>query len=233
MSNSCKTKTDLEMENVRLRRKLMEAEERVERMRPTEKERRILDMLPRFDDDEPVWLGDEVGDFGGEIVDIHFDEKGAAIWNNACDHLHLGIGECVNRPAPEALDADGVPIKKGEILQGTGRSQHMFKVFDPHDIDPVVGCAFSVRCLDLDDEEECYCRPELLTHTRPDSWERLEGDAMNLMPKYWGCSFEPCDECPSKIDGKTPAEIYGVSSCSTAKELDIIRRAKALAGVGR
>ena len=197
------------------------------RREPSERERRILEMWPRYEDGEPVMPGDEVGDFGGEIVDIYFDEKGVAIWNNACDHLHLAIGERVKRPVQSVLDADGVEIKKGDTEWWKDRPTE-YMVTDVSD--GMVHLTYEGR---NGTEKTVATLLDRLTHARPDSWERLDEDAMKSMPKYWGCSFEPCDECPSKIDGKTPAEIYGVSSCSKAKELDIIRRAKALAGVGR
>lgn len=133
----------------------MEAAHVTKWLKLTERERQILDMWPRFEDGEPVWLGDEVGDFGGEIVDIYFNDKGAAIWNNACDHLHLAIGERAKRPAPK------------------------------------------------------------------DSWERLEEDASKDTCVYFGGTGHfDCSECSS-----------GGINCFRRMKLDLIRRAKALAGV--
>ena len=70
------------------------------------------------------------------------------------------------RPAPEVLDADGVPIHKGELL----------------------------------------------SHNRPDSWERLEKDARE---------FARDNQLPHDVDQME------------RDALDLIRRAKALAGVER
>ena len=108
----------------------------------------------------------------------------------------------LKRPVQSVLDADGVEITAGDTVYGVGRSQHSFDVIDPHHIDPEVGEAFSVRCYDRDEHEQCHCKPKLLTHTRPDSWERLEEDA------------ELNDET-GLVGGN----------------LDIVRRAKALARV--
>lgn len=114
------------------------------------------------------------------------------------------------RPAPKVLDADGVEIHVGDTVYGVGRSQHSFDVLDPHHIDPEVGEAFSVRCYDRDEGEECHCRPELLTHDLPDSWERLEEDARE---------FARDNQLPHDVDQMERDAV------------DLIRRAKKLAGV--
>lgn len=77
---------------------------------------------------------------------------------------------------------------------------------------PEVGSAFSVKCIDLTEAEECHCRPELLSHNRPDSWERLEADARE---------FARDNQLPHDVDQME------------RDALDLIRRAKALAGVER
>lgn len=247
--------------------------------RLTERERRILDMWPRYEDGEPVMIGDGVDGLGGEIIEVYIAENAAAIWNNFANHMHLSPGERVKRPAPEVLDADGVPIKVddtvwhedgselhvigfggaqdgetmlvveyvagptkwgevrclsvthtrpapkvldadgveihvGDTVYGVGRSQHSFDVIDPHHIDPEVGEAFSVRCYDRDEGEECHCRPELLTHDLPDSWERLESDA----------ALSPADYVEKR---GLRTDLYAYQEMP----IDLVRRAKALAGV--
>lgn len=245
----------------------MEAAHVTKWLKLTERERQILAMWPRFEDGEPVMIGDEVDGLGGEIIEVYIAENAAAIWNNFGHHMHLSLGERVKRPAPEVLDADGVLIKAGDTVwhedgselhvigfgdaqdgetmlvvkyaagptkwgevrclsvthtrpapkvldadgveieagdtvYGIGRTKHRFEVIDPHHIDPEVGEAFSVRCYDRDELEECHCKPKLLAHTRPDSWERLEEDAADL------------DDMPCDFNAKS-----------------LIRRAKALAGI--
>lgn len=68
-----------------------------------------------------------------------------------------------------------------------------------------------------------------LTHTRPDSWERLEEDAVKGVCEYAGA--EPtafgahgCDTC--RFYGE-----HGKLICEQLMARDIVRRAKALAGV--
>lgn len=194
----------------------------------TEKERQILDMWPRFENGEPVMIGDGVDGLGDEIIEVYIAENAAAIWDNFGNHMHLSLGERVKRPAPEVLDADGVRILKGELVCGVGRSGHLFSVIEPYHIDPELGGAFSVWCIDLTEAEECHCRPELLAHTRPDSWEQLEEDIAKHPCVYAedvkDGKFSKCSECPwySECGGARASEVMA---------RDIIRRAKALAGI--
>ena len=76
---------------------------------------------PRFEDGEPVKVGDEV-EFEGETMRVHlatFDADGWALW---CSHegidgrLSGSYGERVKRPAPKVLDADGAPIEVGDTV---------------------------------------------------------------------------------------------------------------------
>lgn len=180
----------------------------------SEKERRILDMWPRYDDGEPVWFGDGAAVNVGNIAieAIEFTDGCAYVKDGACGDYNtlVQVFKHVKRPAPEVLDADGVEIHVGDTVYGVGRSQHSFDVIDPHHIDPEVGKAFSVRCYDRDEGEECHCRPELLTHDLPDSWERLEEDARE---------FARDNQLPHDVDQMERDAV------------DLIRRAKKLAGV--
>ena len=67
-------------------------------------------------------------------------------------------------------------------------------------------------------------RPHLSDCTLPDSWERLEKDAANDPCAYFGCGdgsiYSKCPSCPA----------YG-DDCGPAMAQDVVRRAKALAGV--
>ena len=166
----------------------------------SEREKLILDMWPKFEDGEYVWFGDEVDGLRGGIDNIDLYERTTNLYDVDVN-LIMSFGERLKRPAPKVLDADGVEIKVGDTVYGIGRTEHQFEVIDPHHIDPEVGEAFSVRCYDSDEHEECHCKPKLLTHTRPDSWERLKEDAADL------------DDMPCDFNAK-----------------DLVRRAKALAG---
>ena len=76
---------------------------------------------PRFEDGEPVRIGDEL-EFEGKtmlVCDATFYADSWALWCDCEDmsgRLHGSYGERVERPAPKVLDADGVPIKAGDVV---------------------------------------------------------------------------------------------------------------------
>ena len=181
--------------------------------RLTERERRILDMWPRFEDGEPVMIGDGVDGLGGEIIEVYIAENAAAIWNNFANHMHLSPGERVKRPAPEVLDADGVPIKVDDtVWHEDGSELHVIGFGDVQDGETMLVAEYAagptkwgeVRCLSV-------------THTRPDSWEQLEEDAGEDPFRY-------CKTVGKRLDTFDNAEVF--------KSADIVRRAKKLAEVG-
>ena len=249
---------------------------------PTEEERRILDMWPRFEDGEPVMIGDGVDGLGGEIIEVYIAENAAAIWNNYANHMHLSPGERVKRPAPEVLDADGVEIKVGDtVWHEDGSELHVIGFGDAQDGETMLAVEYAagptkwgeVRCLSVthtrpapkvldadgveihvgdtvwdDDGVEMTVMSlvgelpghvtthskipparysisaKLITHARPDSWERLEEDASKEPCLYFGFEDKLCGDgagCPANKLG----------NCSKLKASDIIRRAKKLAGV--
>lgn len=53
-------------------------------------------------------------------------------------------------------------LAQGDLVRGTGRSQHTFVVLDPANVSEDVGERFSVKCFDLDELEVCWCDPALL-----------------------------------------------------------------------
>lgn len=62
--------------------------------------------------------------------------------------------------------------------------------------------------------------------TLPDSWERLKCDAMLGACHYFGMErADVCDGCPTK------SNVDNLHVCYSAMTRDILRRAKALAGV--
>lgn len=142
----------------------------------SEKERRILDMWPRFEDtEEPVMIGDEVDGLGGEIIEVYIAENAAAIWNNYANHMHLSPGERVKRPAPKVLDADGVPIKVDDtVWHEDGSELHVIGFGDAQDGETMLAVEYAagptkwgeVRCLSV-------------THTRP-APKALDADGMEI-----------------------------------------------------
>lgn len=193
----------------------------------TDMERRILDMWPKFEDGSYVWFGDAYRDVrrkDTEVDAIMFNCMSIFIEDIEGSSMELNPNERVKRPAPKVLDADGVEIHVGETLYGIGREQHKYEVINPHYIVAEAGEVFTVLCYDRDDGEECHCRPEMLTHTQPDSWERLERDAEKSICDYFGSSSSPGSLCEDGCPG-----LNSPVSCGVLMKLDLIRRAKALA----
>lgn len=177
----------------------------------TERERAIFDMWPRFEDGEPVMIGDEVGGLGGEITEVYITENEAAIWNSSANHMHLRPGERVKRPVQSVLDADGVEIKVGDTVWSSMYGGNEFTV-----------SRFAKNCkgetLVMVEEMGSGLPPLTVAHTSPDSWERLEEDAEKN-------PFDYCKDVGHRLDTCENSEAY--------KARNIVRRAKKLAGVER
>lgn len=198
---------------------------------------------PRYEDGEPVRFGDVVGDV--KVRSVVLREDGVILSN--CTSVP-GWGtwrsckEPIKRPAPEALDADGVEIREGDtvwcvatdeqlldmsvsIIRGLNRGRELTvtgvtqRGGEPWARFEQTG--FLIKA--------CY-----LTHAEPeqDSWERIEEDLPKSYAEYWGCVGVGCSSCPAEIDGKKPHErLDGCShNCLLAMRRDIVRRCKALAG---
>lgn len=189
----------------------IEREDAERRSGLSERERAILDMWPRFEDGEYVWFGDEV-EMQDEIVrevwtftlDVNA-EGDKRLYLNGFQGLFVLPGERVKRPAPKVLDADGVEIKVGDTVWTLdGLEGVVTKVED--------GAVYIAYESDYAQCEEA----DNLTHARPDSWEQLEEDAGEDPFRY-------CKTVGKRLDTFDNAEVF--------KSADIVRRAKALAGV--
>lgn len=196
----------------------------------SERERAILDMWPRFEDGEYVWFGDEV-EMQDEIVrevwtftlDVNA-EGDKRLYLNGFQGLFVLPGERVKRPAPKVLDADGVEIKVGDTVWHHSGFAH--GVVISIDAGSLMG---TVRY--VNEGVEFRDAAKDLAHTRPDSWERLEEDARKGVCEYAGAcrkrgtiDSHECDGCRFDADGDDP-------TCEQQMAHDIVRRAKALAGV--
>lgn len=185
----------------------------------TERERQILDMWPRFEDGEPVMVGDEVKAdpiFGGgtgvaraiEFMDFTYTVKNYVGEPIAQDRFEARV----KRPAPKVLDADGVEIKLGDTVW------HCIGIYDELVVEEIDDESGWVRtrsangaCLSVYNTH--------LTHTRPDSWERLEMEAESIRKSI---AWHLGDYSPScyKRSGDSIQD----------RVLALVRRAKALAG---
>lgn len=134
---------------------------------------------PRFEDGEPVQIGDRAQAWGRD----HTVERiGVEVRSNECLLIQYvnSPEERLKRPATEALGADGLPIKEGETvwdIYGGGPAQ-VYRIGPADDEDgPVVW-----------DIEGNYTMPYLLTHEHPvlgaDGLPIKVGDTVWLVDEY-------------------------------------------------
>ena len=195
-----------------------------------ERERAILDMWPKFEDGEPVMIGDEATNNKNQrftVKRIEFRHRKWMLNDSVTDGHYLNgkSGKRVKRPAPKALDADGVRICEGDtvwIIPALTDTPD-----EPHE---VIGInRWGEVLLEFHTEGSTGLKGEYLTHARPDSWERLEEDAVKVVCEYAGAVPDEfgdydCDTC-RLFDAR------GKLICEQQMALDIVRRAKAIAGV--
>ena len=193
----------------------------------TEREREILDMWPKFEDGEPVMIGDEATNNKNQRFTVKRIEFRHGKWmlNDSVTEGHYlngKSGKRVKRPAPKVLDADGVEIKVGDTVWHHSGFAH--GVVTSIDAGSFMG---TVRY--VNEGVEFRDAAKDLTHARPDSWERLEEDAVKVVCEYAGAVPDEfgdydCDTC-RLFDAR------GKLICEQQMALDIVRRAKAIAGV--
>lgn len=197
---------------------------------PTEGERRILDIWPRFEDGELVMPGDKVHYASAyndeteiEVESITAMDGYFVLCDDECRSNQYEQGQRVKRPVQSVLDADGVEIKAGDTVwfrslsTGDGMRSATVTGFGERNLD--------VRLATVEDEagRTWNIDPKRITHTRPDSWELLEEDVSKSDPcEYFGFEDVPCEGCPAER----------ADNCGQTMAHDFMRRAKALAGVG-
>lgn len=139
---------------------------------------------PRFEDGGLVRIGDEL-EFEGKtmlVCEVALYADSWALWCDCEDmsgRLHGSYGERVKRPAPEVLDADGVPIKVGDtvyFVDGDARPLTVERN-DANGGEPAVDLVYAGQIFRWHS-----VNPEKLTHERPDSW-RLWGEDLDMAVK--------------------------------------------------
>ena len=185
---------------------------------PTDKERRILDMWPRFEDTgEPVMVGDAYVDTDGDdniVAAVRFDRGCADLVGAEGFYTGFDPGERVKRPEPKVVDADGVEIKVGDtVWHHSGFAHGVVTSIDAGSL------MNTTRYVD-ESGTEFRDAARNLTHTRPDSWERLEEDAESIRQTI-ACNFGDFSPSDFKQSGDSLQD----------RVIDLIRRAKALADV--
>ena len=139
--------------------------------------------LPRFEDGEPVKVGDRVDGYsqeGAEVVAVMNSDmvvvrstvKGGYGYHDEAYPLLLWDVRELKRPEPEVLDADGVPIIVGDVVYFVDNAE-----------------AFDVLGVESDGDEpvhigrkdgtstDAWVSPGELTHKQPDTLDSIEEDA--------------------------------------------------------
>ena len=150
---------------------------------------------PRYEDGEPVQFGDATKLYGAtlnHVAEIDFYENGririkgtsATSTSNECiSEFCCDAKDRLKRPAPEVLDADGVPIKVGDTLWNLCNG---VKVVADGLRD---GGFYSSIGGD-------YTRnPRVFSHRQPDSLERIEEDAGKSVCEYFSRKIGDCENC--------------------------------------
>ena len=211
---------------------------------------------PRYEDGEPVRMGEPFVAWDGQESKVRFVTLYApgqdAAWSinaGSCHNLfggrdaeHQMHGLRIKSQDPKAVGADGREVKPGDTVWLAPKHREMAWSIGPsHNLNYVseseemtVSRVKNGRdCVVawMEGEENRWCPASWLTHERHDSWERLREDARKYYAEYWGCIDFCCDKCPALVDGKSPNERYGKDGCYTAEKLDLVARAERLAGV--
>lgn len=166
---------------------------------------------PRFEDGEPVQFGDSPVGLDGVEKFIFTRSCGGSCQMQDANGNMLTVfpGERVKRRAPEVLGADGLPLDEDDTVYGTGREQHRYTVQVPYSINEVIGQRFCVQCYDHDEGNITWCDPSMLTHTPPDTLERLRDDIAE-----W------------RADCANPGSGWDVKTAEWAARIDAIIRRK-------
>ena len=161
---------------------------------------------------DTVWLTDGRGPWSVSRT-VYADRLRVICDDEENGHLYV-YPEMLTHRAP-VLAADGKPLRKGETVWGTGREEHEYVVLGQPGLGGGAG-RFKVACHDVTDDFDCDCDPSLLTHERPDSWERLEEDVAGASCPDVYCANHNIDASDTSYEW--------------AMARDIVHRAKALAG---
>lgn len=179
-------------------------------------------------DGEPVVPGDVLWDSDGTrhtVESVRFEEVVDVItMEDGTEWVLPEVSGLLTRTEPPkpVLDRDGVPIEVGDTVWQDGGT-HPVEVVD---VDPGKDLPVTIRTAS---GLVHGFAADFLTHKRPDSWGRLEGDVGAIEDDdgsqrpcaYFGLKKFTCNRCP----------VGATEPCNRAMALDIVRRAKALAGV--
>ncbi len=194
---------------------------------------------PLDENGEPVRFGDRDIDWEslGEYRDQGIqwdvsavDARGHILATTADPYKIVAVAKTgergrVKRTAPEVLGADGLPVVAGEtVYTETGLERVVAKVGTVA-YDGMEGWDGTPWVM-LDNGSWLHAAD--VTHTPPDTQERIDDDAQKSSHDYWGCAGVECVDCRRAIDGKKPYEYFDCLNCLIAKSLDLLRRQREL-----
>ena len=149
---------------------------------------------PRFEDGEPVKEGDNICIDGHLPLKVHswsIRNDGLTVFSCPTSHRSIKTGDCVKRPEPEVLDADGVPIIVGDVVYFVDSAEAFDVLGIESDGDEPVHIGRKDRT-----STDAWISPGDLTHKQPDSLERIEADAkLDVCVYYEGRDEHKCDGC--------------------------------------
>ncbi|MBX9032654.1 hypothetical protein [Gordonibacter massiliensis (ex Traore et al. 2017)] len=155
---------------------------------------------PCWDDGSPITRDDAPEHV--TAVALHLDGSGYGLLDAILEHA---AGERVKRPEPEVLGADGLPIKDGETMYTLDGKPFVVEQIDRG----VVWCVGGG-----------WMPPEKLTHTQPDTQERIDEDA----------TIDPATYCDSVL-GWSSEKIVHLADYAAQNEAmiaDLLRRQREL-----
>lgn len=153
------------------------------------------------------------------------NERLKADYKTALEHEDDLRGEYMKLP----LDADGVPIRIGDVVWYVGECVDIAKDYPLNVAGFVMLLGTTGTFIETREYPDGAIEPESLTHKKPeqaDSWEKLEEDANKGVCDYAGA---PVDE-----DGMTTCDgcrFQKHEECYQGMILDVLKRAKKLAGI--
>ena len=181
--------------------------------------------LPLDADGAAIHVGDAVY-FESEVAKVYGMRWNGASWSLSL-HNHAedtASHRCRLVPTAALIGADGVPIGVGDIVYRDDDPE-------PLQVDLIYAGSTGYCTVRLKDSAGIYTSADAprLSHKKPeppDSWEKLEKDARKT-----ACDYAPA---PRNEDGLTTCDgcpFQKSESCSNEMTIDMVERAKKLAGI--
>lgn len=196
---------------------------------------------PRFEDGEPVQIGDKAEHpTTGETCTIDcintFDDSICIGFLGSHPAVDLRDGDRLKRPATEVLGADGRPIVVGEKVwldeehsrcAGSSGSEGGYEYslcgIERQEMLTVEDAHHEVCGRDYIRVGMCnaWCHSSWLTHTPPDTQQKIDEDAEKFHCVYFG-GYSACGTCPASTGELSK------KSCKQQQIFDLLRRQREL-----